>query len=68
MLLKFEDLENKIIVVEQAGSEFGTSKAQKGTLKGLGLRGIGSKVELKCDNSIYGMLLKVSHLIKVNVK
>lgn len=68
MLLKFKDLENKTITVEQSGSKFGRSKEQQGTLKGLGLRGIGSIVELKCTNDIYGMLLKVSHLVKVNLK
>lgn len=68
MLLKFEELENKNIVVEQIGSAIATTKRQKDTLKGLGLSGIGSKSDLKCTKSIYGMLVKVSHLVKVNVK
>lgn len=68
MLLKFAELENKTIIVEQIGSQFGKSKEQQGSLKGLGLRGIGSTAELKCTKDIYGMLLTVSHLIKVNLK
>lgn len=68
MLPKFEEIENKTILVEQTGSEAGTTKRQKDTLKGLKLRGIGSKAEFKCSKDIYGMLLKVSHLIKVNLK
>ena len=68
MLLKFVELENKNIIVEQIGSQFGKSKEQQGRLKGLGLRGIGSTAELKCTKDVYGMLLKVSHLVKVNLK
>lgn len=68
MLQKFNELENKTIVVIQTGSECDKIKKQKDTLKGLGLRGIGSEVELKCTRDIYGMLNKVSHLIKVNLK
>jgi ribosomal protein L30 len=68
MLLKFEEIENKTIVVEQTRSEIGTVRRQKETLKGLGLNGVGTKVELKCVKPLYGMLVKVEHLIKVNVK
>lgn len=68
MLPKFKDLENKIITVTQVGSDCDRVKEQKDTLKGLGLRGIGKEVELKCTKDIYGMLVKVSHLIKVNLK
>ena len=68
MLPRFEEIENKEILVEQTGGEAGTTKRQKDTLKGLKLRGIGSKAEFKCTRDIYGMLVKVSHLIKVNLK
>lgn len=68
MLLKFSELENKNIVIEQIGSTISTTKKQIDTIKGLKLRGCGSKSELKCTKDIYGMLLKVSHLIKVNLK
>lgn len=68
MLPKFEELENKTIVVEQVKSEIAATKKQKETVKGLGLRGIGSKMEHKCTKSTYGMLIKVSHLVSVNLK
>ena len=68
MLPKFKDLENKTIVVTQTSSDCDREKDQKDTLKGLGLRGIGKEVELKCTKDIYGMLVKVSHLIRVNLK
>jgi large subunit ribosomal protein L30 len=68
VLLKFEELENKDIIVEQVGSGISTTQRQKDTLKGLGLRGINTKAEIRCTKSIYGMLIKVSHLIKVNLK
>lgn len=68
MIPKFEELENKIITVQQIGGRAGTSERQKGTLIGLKIRGIGSKSELKCTKEVYGMLLKVSHLIEVKLK
>ncbi len=68
MLMKFEELENRDIIVEQVGSTIATTKRQQETIKGLGLRGIGSKAKCKCTKSIYGMLVKVSHLVKVNLK
>ncbi|MDR2760736.1 MAG: uL30 family ribosomal protein [Rickettsiales bacterium] len=68
MLQKFEEIENKIIIVEQIGSEIGSSKRQKESLKGLGLRGVGTTFELKCSKPVYGLLKKMEHLIKVNVK
>lgn len=68
MIPKFEELENKIIIVQQNGSKAGASERQKGTLIGLKIRGIGSKSELKCTKEIYGMLLKISHIIEVKLK
>jgi ribosomal protein L30 len=68
MLLKFEDIENKTVIVEQARSEIGCLQKQKESLKGLGLNGVHTKAELKCTKSVYGMLVKVEHLIKINIK
>jgi large subunit ribosomal protein L30 len=68
MLLGFDEIADKIVVVKQVGSEIASTKRQKDTLKGLGLRGIGAVSELKCTKAVYGMLVKVEHLIKVNVK
>ena len=68
MLAKFEELKDKNIVITQTRSELGYSKDQKQTLNGLGLKGVNTKSELKCDKSIYGMLNKVKHLIDVVIK
>jgi large subunit ribosomal protein L30 len=68
MLLEFDKIADKIILVKQVGSEIASTKRQKDTLKGLGLRGVGTVSELKCTKSVYGMLVKVEHLIRVNVR
>lgn len=68
MLIAFDKIEGKDIVVKQTGSEFGNKKDQQQTLRGLGLRGINTRSELKCDKAIYGMLFKVKHLIDVKIK
>lgn len=66
--MNFDRLNGKNVVVTQIKSESGSSQDQRQTLLGLGLKGIGSKAELKCTKPIYGMLLKVSHLIEIKVK
>lgn len=68
MLMNFNRLEDKDIVVTQIKSQIGYAEDQRQTLKGLGLNGIGSSCELKCTKSIYGMLLKVRHLIDIKIK
>lgn len=68
MLMTFDKLEGKDIIVVQTGSEFGYKEDQRQTLRGLGLRGINSKSELKCTKAIYGMLYKVKHLVDVKIK
>lgn len=68
MLLKFEDIKDKEVVIEQVKSTISTNDRQKANLRGLGLDGIGSKSILKCTAEVYGMIKKVSHLIKVELK
>ncbi len=58
---------DKSVVVKQTGSSSKLTKRQLGTLVGLGLRGIGSKSELKCDNSVAGMIRKVAHVVEVEL-
>jgi ribosomal protein L30 len=60
-----KNLINKDIIVEQTRSYSGLTKIQKANLNGLGLRGIGSKSSLLCTDSVFGMINKVKHLIKV---
>lgn len=68
MLLKFEDIKDKEVVIEQVKSTISTNDRQKANLRGLGLDGIRSKSILKCTAEVYGMIKKVSHLIKVELK
>ena len=64
----FEDMKDKEVIVEQVRSAISTNDRQKANLKGLGLKGIGSKSILKCTADVYGMIKRVSHLIKVELK
>lgn len=68
MLMKFEEIDGKNILVAQIKSELGYAKDQIQTLKALGLKGINTKSELKCTKAIYGMLDKVRHLIDIKIK
>ncbi|MEM7616904.1 MAG: 50S ribosomal protein L30 [Pseudomonadota bacterium] len=53
------------IKILQIKSTIGASKSQIATIKGLGLKGIGSSRVLVLTSSIAGMIKKVAHLIKV---
>lgn len=68
MFISLDELNNKVFIVTLIKSRSGCKKDQLGTLTGLGLRGIGSQSELKCTQSIYGMLSKVRHLIDIKIK
>jgi len=55
------------IQVTQIRSGIGSTRKQKESLKGLGLRKINHSVVLSSDPSILGMVRKVSHLVKVDI-
>lgn len=63
-----EEFLNHTVIVEQTKSSYGISKAQRATLKGLGLGKIGRQKELMVTPDVAGMIMKVSHLIKVTKK
>lgn len=65
--MSIKDFLDKKVIVEQIRSSSKLDKKQKGCLVGLGLRGIGSKSELKCDQSVFGMIKKVEHIIKIKL-
>lgn len=66
--MNLDSLNGKTVIVEQVKSSISCSEKQKGTLKGLGLRKIGSKSELKATSEVVGMLNKVAHLVKAEAK
>jgi large subunit ribosomal protein L30 len=51
--------------VTQVRSSIGTKPKHRGTLRALGLRGIGQTNELPDRPEIRGMIARVPHLIKV---
>jgi large subunit ribosomal protein L30 len=54
-----------VVVIKQLRSANGTDRAQRETLRTLGLRGIGSTSEQADGPAIRGMLSKVAHLVSV---
>ncbi len=63
--MKVENFLNKKITITQIKSESKLTDKVRGSLVGLGLRGIGSSSELRATNAILGMIRKVSHVVKV---
>lgn len=53
------------LVVTQVRSAIGTKPKHRGTLRALGLRGIGKANELPDRPEIRGMLARVGHLVEV---
>ncbi len=51
--------------VTQVRSAIGTKPKQRGTLRALGLRGIGKSNTLTDGPELQGMIARVPHLIKV---
>lgn len=54
-----------ILLVTQTRSAIGTKPKHRGTLRALGLRGIGQSNELPDRPEIRGMLARVPHLIRI---
>ena len=65
--MKLDNFLNKKILVQQVKGGSKLTEKQKGSLIGLGLRGIGSSAELTCCESVLGMVRKVQHVIKVSL-
>jgi large subunit ribosomal protein L30 len=53
------------LLVTQTRSAIGTKPKHRGTLRALGLRGIGQSNDLPARPEIRGMLARVPHLISV---
>jgi large subunit ribosomal protein L30 len=64
----FDNFLGKNICLTQISSEAKMDNRQKKSLIGLGLRGIGTSAILKMDESIMGMVKKVHHKIKIDIK
>ena len=55
-----------VLKVKQTRSTAGRPSTQRAILKGLGLHGIGTQVEVQNTPSFRGMVKKVLHLVEVN--
>jgi ribosomal protein L30/L7E len=64
--MKMENYLNKKVKITQIKGGSKLNARQKGSLVGLGLRGIGTFFEIKVDNSVLGMIKKVQHVIKIS--
>jgi large subunit ribosomal protein L30 len=53
------------LLITQTRSAIGTKPKHRGTLRALGLRGIGQSNELPDRPEIRGMLARVPHLIRI---
>jgi large subunit ribosomal protein L30 len=60
-----KDAAEATLLVTQTRSAIGTKPKHRGTLRALGLRGIGQSNELPDRPEIRGMLARVPHLISV---
>jgi large subunit ribosomal protein L30 len=54
-----------MLLITQTRSAIGTKPKHRGTLRALGLRGIGQSNELPDRPEIRGMLARVPHLIRI---
>ena len=58
----------KVLKITMVHSPIGNSETHKATIRALGLHRIGQMVEQADSATIRGMLAKVNHLVKVEVK
>ncbi|RYE14911.1 MAG: 50S ribosomal protein L30 [Rickettsiales bacterium] len=56
---------NKNISVKQIASPIGRKQDQRQTLIALGLNKINRVKTIFCDDSVYGMISKIKHLVQI---
>jgi ribosomal protein L30/L7E len=64
--MKFDNFLNKKVTITQVKSGLKLTAKVKGNLIGLGLRGIGSSIEITVNSPTLGMIKKVGHLLKIS--
>lgn len=57
--------DKKTLKVKLVRSPIGTKQSHRDTVRGLGLRGLGSERELEDTPAVRGMINKVSYLVQV---
>ena len=63
--MQLDNFLNKKVTVTQIKGGSKLNDRQKGNLIGLGLRGIGTSVQVMADQAKLGMIRKVIHIVKV---
>jgi ribosomal protein L30/L7E len=64
--MQFDNFLNKKITIKQVKGGSKLNDRQKGNLIGLGLRGIGTSVQVSATQSTVGMIRKVGHIVEVS--
>lgn len=64
--MKLDNFLDKKVKITQVKSGSKATDKVRGNLIGLGLRGIGSSVEVTVTSTILGMIRKVAHLLRIN--
>jgi ribosomal protein L30 len=65
-MMKRSNFIDQEIIVTQIKSSNKLRSKQKLSLRGLGLKKIGSSIRIKCSSEIFGMIQKVEHLLKLS--
>ncbi len=65
--MQFDNFLNKKITITQVKGGSKLNDRQRGSLIGLGLRGIGTSAKTNATQSTIGMIRKVGHIVKVSV-
>ena len=61
------DFLNKKILITQLKGGSKLNDRQRGSLVGLGLRGIGSSSTINCNQATFGMIKKIAHIVKISL-
>jgi ribosomal protein L30/L7E len=64
--MKFDNFLNKKVTITQVKGGSKLTAKVKGNLIGLGLRGIGSSVEIVVNAPTLGMIKKIGHIVKIS--
>jgi large subunit ribosomal protein L30 len=65
MINSYKEYEGKTLEIKQIKGDGGYEKSQRGTIVGLGLKGVNTSIKIKATKEVIGMLDKVKHLIKM---
>jgi ribosomal protein L30 len=65
MINSYKEFIGKTLKIKQIKGDGGYEKSQRGTIVGLGLKGVNTFAEIKVTPETAGMLDKVKHLVDI---